>query len=192
MKLTTKHNHIIDFDYLPKNPIVVDAGSKDGSIIKYFNKCEPYIIEADPQHITKLKQYFPFVYNYALVGDNSPDKIKFYSYGNVGWGSIYWAERRHKSWPLSNEYFADTIKINDLLSFLNIDHIDYLKLDIEGAEFDVFSTMGYETASKINQISCEVHEEFKENGKEMIMDRLRHLEFKDIKMYDSEEVWCRR
>ena len=71
------------------------------------------------------------------------------------------------------------------MDFLQIDHIDYLKLDIEGAEFNLFRTMTQNTANKIKQISCEIHPEFFDgDATKFITDRLNELGFK-FELHDA-------
>ena len=194
MKLTTKDFHIIDFDYVPENPIVVDAGSLDATFIGEFNKhckCIPYIIEADSQHLPKIK--YKNLYHRVLGGDALPDEITFYSYGHVGWGSIYYSEHRNNNYKCNGTNIVKTLRINDIFDFLNIDRIDYLKLDIEGAEFNLFRTMTQDTADRIKQISCEVHDEFFDgNGIKFVTDRLHELNFSKIEFSNdtNKEIWC--
>ena len=196
MKLTTKDNHIIDFEYIPDIPVIVDAGSKDGSIIDVFyehrDAIDYYIIEADLQHIPNIKKNFHKVYNYVLGGDDLPNEIDFYSYGDVGWGSMFWSDRRNKAHKHSATNKIKVLHINDIFDILKINYIDYLKLDIEGAEFNLFDTMTYETAERIKQISCEVHDEFQENGLRYIEIILNSLGYSDIEIGDWDEIWCVR
>ena len=46
---------------------------------------------------------------------------------------------------------------DSLLTKFGIAHCDYLKLDCEGAEHDIFDSMSLATAKRISQITMEVH-----------------------------------
>jgi FkbM family methyltransferase len=55
------------------------------------------------------------------------------------------------------EYDVEVIGINDLLEYLKLEKIDFLKIDCEGSEKDIFQEITYETISKINKIVVEFH-----------------------------------
>ena len=46
---------------------------------------------------------------------------------------------------------------DSLMTKFGIAHCDYLKLDCEGAEHDIFGSMSLATAKRIGQITMEVH-----------------------------------
>jgi len=102
----------------------------------------------------------------ALVGQNNGNWIDFESIISEDdqyceWGNVMKLNRikNIRKASASHEiYSVPTIKINDIFKKLNIDNIDYLKMDIEGAEGEVIETMSEETASKIKQISLERHD----------------------------------
>src|SRR5690606_33598079 len=56
--------------------------------------------------------------------------------------------------------------INDLTTHFNHSHIDVLKLDIEGAEYQVLPTL-FESGIQFDQLLLEFHERLFPNGKEM-------------------------
>jgi FkbM family methyltransferase len=49
------------------------------------------------------------------------------------------------------------ITLAELMDALKIAHCNYLKVDCEGAEYDIFSHMSRQTAQRIDQITMEVH-----------------------------------
>jgi FkbM family methyltransferase len=64
----------------------------------------------------------------------------------------------------ANEYAADGIKVNSLSNFVSVagwKHVDLLKIDIEGSEFDIFRNLStwQHILETVKVISIEVHEE---------------------------------
>ena len=158
------NNHKIDFAKINDNSIIVDAGACMGEFIKFVrnkSNCRIIALEPDIEHRKKLISmnfHNVNIVGCALTGDGYPDYIKFYSYrGLPKWGNVYNRKVSHPKLQGIMSYFVPTLWINRIFSVFNIDYIDYLKLDIEEAEFDVFSTMTFQTASKIKQFSAEIH-----------------------------------
>lgn len=157
-------NHRINFEYLNNNSIIVDAGSCRGSFIEFVREhldCKIYAIEPCKTHVEFLnsKNYLNVeIINKVLIGKSNINYVNFNEYvGLPKWGSIYDRNVTHKKLKEVISYTVNCININDIFKVLGIDHIDYLKLDIEGAEFDVFYSMNKQIASKIYQFSAEIH-----------------------------------
>ena len=73
------------------------------------------------------------------------------------------------------DYDVEVIGINDLFGYLGVEKIDYLKIDCEGAEKDIFEEISKETISKINKMVIEFHSS---EIKEMILNKLNSFGFK--------------
>ena len=55
-----------------------------------------------------------------------------------------------------NDIKADTISINSILSTHKLNYIDYVKMDVEGAEYDIFQR-NTEWLKSVQQLKIEVH-----------------------------------
>jgi hypothetical protein len=53
---------------------------------------------------------------------------------------------------------VDCLSLNDLFAFCEIEDCDFLKVDVEGSEFGIFSTASPETLQRIKTIAMEYHE----------------------------------
>jgi FkbM family methyltransferase len=74
----------------------------------------------------------------------------------------------------SNKEIVDSININDLL--LNIkEKINFMKVDCEGSEFELFKTISDDNLKKIDKIIVEVHGDVIEK---FVSDRLIQSGFK--------------
>lgn len=190
-------NHQVGFDRLDKNSIVVDAGACRGTFIDFIrNKidCKIYAIEPCKSNFEFLqnKGYTNVdLFNAALVGETASQYINFKEYvGLPEWGSIYDKKLAYKHPKFKSElqYEVETIKMGNIFEVFNIDHIDYLKLDIEGAEFDVFHSIDIDMASKIYQFSAEVHTKNNTDVMALIL-YLEDLDYTCKWFADKLEVW---
>jgi len=191
-------NHQTDFRCIDKNSIIVDAGACQGTFIDFIRSklyCKIYAIEPCKSNFIALedKNYTDVsLFNFALVGPNTDQYVIFKEYiGLPEWGSIYDKELAHKhpKFKAEESYEVETMQITDIFKTLCIDHIDYLKMDIEGAEFDVLSSMDINMASKIYQLSVEVHT--RDNTKIMsLVSNLENLNYTCEWFADKLELWA--
>ena len=73
-------------------------------------------------------------------------------------------------------YEIDTLTIEDVLEQYNIDKIDLLKMDIEGAEFDIFDNVTVETMDKIDSLLIEYHDFYFPDGTHKVDHLVLELE----------------
>jgi|6_EtaG_2_1085325.scaffolds.fasta_scaffold15591_4 FkbM family methyltransferase len=166
--------HMIDTDLLQKDSIIIDGGVCIGEFIHELANLTDIsqftIIGFEPSktNIESLAETFKGshvqIEAKAIVGKNFPDKTLFYEYKNAGleeWGNVidYHGPAARARGAKEVTYLVETVTIEKIFSIYNIPRIDYLKLDIEGAEFDIVRTMTQEIANKVYQISMEVHDE---------------------------------
>jgi FkbM family methyltransferase len=134
-----------EFECKKDNPVILDCGSNYGTSIIYFKSKFPNAtitgIEADPKIYTLLKSNIEgrnfkdvTLINRAISADEKP--IEFFCEGSDG-GTTHPESHSEKSIKI------DSIILDSLLT----DQIDFLKMDIEGAEYDVLKS-----SKKLNQI----------------------------------------
>lgn len=113
--------------------VVVDIGAHVGMFTKnHVNKASKIIaLEPDPLFFKELQKYSKsniFITNYAISKDNGVAYIK--SDGNANSIDI---EQKN------NSVLINTISFKELLNKYNLDKIDFLKIDCEGGEYDIFN-----------------------------------------------------
>lgn len=77
-----------------------------------------------------------------------------------------------------------TVTLRTLLNSAQVDHVDLLKVDIEGAEVDMFDSLTDEDLRRCDQFSVEWHDFcglVNENDIDRVVARLRHVGFDDIR-----------
>jgi FkbM family methyltransferase len=179
-RITSLRLHNFCSSLLDANAIVVDLGANRGYFshgISQLYGCRAYAVEASPElfasiHESALVRKF----NYAIAGEDKP--LQFHLSTNEESGSI-------KDLPdnLTDDRFVTVqgITLNSFLKENNIDRVDLLKVDIEGAEVELFDSTSDETLKKIGQIAVEFHDfldyfEFEDEIKK-IENRLKKLGF---------------
>lgn len=186
--------HIVDFEKLPNNPLVVDAGACLGGFTyglmeKLNNRGKYYCIECDKRNYSDLtisaNSRSNIILNYnALVGDETQEKVACYAHEPFSlrreWSNIFNLYSKHqgvRSTTILDEN-VPAITIKKLISKYNLVHIDYLKMDVEGAEFDVIMNMPIDLLTSIPQISFEYHKlKFPEIGEE---EKYRNSEYSEL------------
>lgn len=119
-----------------RQPFIIDCGANIGLSVIYFKQLFPeariLAFEADPQICNSLRENLSS-YNYhdveivnAAVWDKE-DKLTFIAEGSVG-GMLH----RNNS-KAYNQIEVTSVRLRSYLQ----SHVDFLKIDIEGAEYEV-------------------------------------------------------
>ena len=153
-----------------KDIIIFDLGANEGRFyneavnffgldaIKKYIGVEPNI-ELFKKNLLPLQDKKIVMVNKAVYSESNLE-LYFTEVENHEAGNILaetndrfkWGEKEPKKYKVS------TITISDLMDDVNVDHIDYLKVDIEGSEYALIDSLTPELCEKINQISIEFHD----------------------------------
>lgn len=146
--------------------IFVDIGANIGAVSifvdsfngnrGYNNKIKVYAVEPEPHNLSLLNQNIQNnpVKNITIVDKAVWYEEKMVSISNRGGNSsIVNLENENKSEVL-------TITMENLFSMYNIKEVDVMKIDIEGAEFDLIINTPAETLAKIKRLVLEFDKSF--------------------------------
>jgi FkbM family methyltransferase len=123
-----------------KQKIIVDIGANVGFFTLYSRQkipnAEIFAIEADPNNYKILKENIrvnPIIsnvrlFNFAIFGNEA--KTSFFCNAISGWSSLF-------PTPEAEEIKVNTISFSKFCNINKIKHIDFLKIDVEGAEYDI-------------------------------------------------------
>lgn len=156
--------HYFDIDIFPvENGVVIDGGACLGNITDCFLENDKfktpqlYLFEPNRTLYNRLIAKYTLsnvhIFNSAIVGNNS-NNLFYEVRDRPRWGTVcnvLWSEL------VIDKYEVETVHINNLLNLLKIDHIDYLKLDVEGVELDIIQSIDTCVLSSISQLSIECH-----------------------------------
>jgi FkbM family methyltransferase len=149
---------------LNEKSIVVDLGTGEDAdfsqdLIQRFG-LRVFGFEPTRKHHDKLdsvvrrtKGHFEY-FKYAIA-DTDEKRIFFESLTNVS-GSFFKDHINIKRDKIRS-YEVSAIRFDRIFDILKIDHVDLLKMDIEGGEYAVFASASVVTLRKIDQIVVEFH-----------------------------------
>lgn len=144
-----------------KDLTILDLGGNQGWATFYYYPYAKRIITMEPskKHVETIKQMLEFnkmddkvgIVNAAL--SHKRGIARFYHNTNNTMFSL------EKAVDDGTEYEeVKTMTLMDLLLLTKIDHVDFMKLDIEGSEFEVIASPGFQqVADKIEAMVVEVH-----------------------------------
>lgn len=143
-----------------KDLTIVDCGANVGLTAYYFKDFAKtvYAVEPSKQHIDCMKLMITQnkienieIMPCAVSKENG--KAKFYHNENVTMFSL-----RQEVNNKAEFEEVETKTMEQIMKDLKLKHIDILKMDIEGSEYDVFTSKGFEAvADKIDCILGEFH-----------------------------------
>jgi FkbM family methyltransferase len=174
-------DQIYMFNSSKSSPLIIDCGANYGTSIVYFKKIFPSAriigVEADPDIFKILESNIKTreleqvkLLNRAVSLETG--LVKFYSEGADA-GRLHYLEGAQRTMDV------EPIKLDDLIE----DKVDFLKLDIEGAETDVLCSC--EKLDKVLQLFVEYHS-FK-NSKQTLGDLLFKLSQHHFRYYIQTE-----
>jgi FkbM family methyltransferase len=168
-----------------KNPgVVLDIGANLGVWSKYIlyrgaNKV--YCFEPNKKAIEHLKR--------TLIGDNNTkiiekavykenSTLKFFIDENNSLTSSLLEQSGH-----SPAYDVEAITLEESLNLIGEDKVDLVKMDIEGAEFDIIDNLDSKTADRISSFLIEYHDFYFQEGIAKVQKMENKLKSMGYKIY---------
>ena len=154
--------------------IFIDGGARVGESIEIYVKnnpdligCEIHLFECNPNHLDELNklqitypEYNIFVYPMALWDEEGEQD--FYFSEDV-WGDLSCTLYQNSNQKLNrdNPVKVKSIKLSNFLNQFNQDDYIIIKLDIEGAEYEVVKDLlDTNKILDVNEIYVEWHDHF--------------------------------
>lgn len=129
--------------------IVVDLGANLGFFTKKAALTASRVIsvEASPEH-------------FSCLVENTHDMENVEYVNAIVIGEDVNKEEKHTKNVYSNKCSKSTITISEIMERHGLDRIDFLKVDIEGAEYELLQNTPIEVLNKIDKIAIEMHGHF--------------------------------
>jgi FkbM family methyltransferase len=131
---------------LKEGDIVLDLGSYCGATVWAFSKAvgkkgKVYAFEPDPDNYRMLQKNIEYHNLTNVLSINKgvwsfSGNLLFQGEGNMGSGISIVQDRA------ANQFNIQVLSLGDFCTNYNIDRIDYIKMDIEGAEVEVLKASG--------------------------------------------------
>jgi FkbM family methyltransferase len=170
--------------HLRKNAWIVDLGAHIGAFsalaTELFPEARVIAVEMDSSNTALLRKNIPaciHVIEAAVVGDRIPTGAAtllgsantaghFLTFDNAAGSETF-----IKGIPVRS--IGATVRLDDLITEYAIDTVDLLKMDIEGAEYDVLTSLRSDAFSRIDRIVMELHPwAMPHDGEQLILDSL--------------------
>jgi FkbM family methyltransferase len=183
--VTTYNQIFINSEYdvdLAKTPrIIIDAGANIGCTSLYFACKYPQakILAIEPELtnyslLCKNIQTYPNIVAIRAALWKSNSEIDITDPGDGHWGFRTYAQtERHHNSILDR---VPGITVDQLLIDYMLEHIDILKVDIEGAEKEVFEDVN-KWIEKVGVVMIELHERFKPGCTMNVMHATKGFDF---------------
>jgi FkbM family methyltransferase len=172
---------------IPPNGVVLDVGAHIGTFSLYAAKvCKArkvYSFEPLPKNYEILKMN---VKNNHLSDIITP--IPKAIDAQAGTRELFLDARGdlfpsfYSSSKRSNTVQVECVTLKQVLKENSIDHVDYLKMDCEGAEWEILKAIDEETISRIGIIGMEYHLKSREEFVKLLLQL-------GFSVFDSEEEW---
>lgn len=176
-------DHQADFPVSCDPLVIVDAGANIGLtaavFASRFPKAKVIALEIDSR-------------NYSLLRRNTGAYPNIEPLHKGLWSNrarICVANPDAESWAFtasevmeSNAASVEALGISDILADFGLPHIDVLKIDIEGGEYEVFSSGVHDWIDRVGMIAVETHDRFRPGCTESIRNALAPYGF-------TESVW---
>lgn len=179
----------ISFDFNPD--VIIDAGANIGLASIYFAKRYPeahiYAIEPETTNYNRLldtinsyKNIMPFK---AALHHTTNEEMEIVDQGVGHWG---FATKIKEDISNNSLETIKTVSISSLIDKYELQKIDILKMDIEGAEADVFMKNYNDWLPKVKCLIIEFHERFRPGSEEKIKTLITYFKFSG---YQKGENW---
>lgn len=171
--------------------VVVDAGANIGTFsllaASRAKRGIVYSIEPDKNEFRRLNENVKInnFQNVITINEALTDVVKVIPFSD---GSVQSDSNLTKIPKYSYEGPVMSITIKELMHKYNIDKIDFLKLDIEGSEFQVFKDTSW--LKKVKIISMELHDHIESENVKNIINSLKLDNFSVNTVIENKTLYC--
>lgn len=175
---------------------ILDVGGNIGLASYYFSQYAKVVHTFEPatEHFAVLKHQIEFnkltnVIPHQLAVSNTDGEADFFLAQNKTMHSLNPAP----GFNTGAKEKVKTIRLDTFLAQEKIDHVDFMKLDVEGEEANIICGDGFqEAASKIDIVFIEIHTWMGRNP-EQLKEGLRMAGFSDIQVMPNDaQLWIAR
>ncbi|MDO9271238.1 MAG: FkbM family methyltransferase [Methylobacter sp.] len=172
MELLSVCGHTFVKEFLGATPSVVDCGANYGAFSTCLAKehlATVYGFEPDPRLFPMLPELENVTFFNSAVSGSGANLIL--NLGEEKCSSAYFSEEAGQT-----AVTVKSTKLNDFCSEKELNKIDLLKLDIEGAEIEVLEKLPPEFLATVGQITVEFHDFLDKAEVPRIQDVVRRIQ----------------
>jgi len=156
-------NNLEDKFEIKKNDVVIDIGAHVGYFTLYAAKRAQtgMVISFEP-----TKESFSVLKNNVKINNFQNILINNLAVARISESRTFFVDKKY---GISNTFYesnaglekeiVQTTTLDEIYDKYNLENIDFLKMDCEGAEFEIILNTSTEILKKIKKISMEIHED---------------------------------
>lgn len=172
-----------DFICVEENDLVFDIGFNYGFFALHALRFKPSKIigfEPSPKLVKKFNEVsIPNIELHEVAVSDKNGVATFYDNLRDGMSTL---KTDVTQFHVESSFDVNTISFNDFIKNNNIQNIDYLKVDCEGSEYEIFESMDENfLTNNIKKIALEFHHELKDKRVLRLSDKIRKAGF-EIKL----------
>jgi FkbM family methyltransferase len=173
-----------DYGVIPPNSIVVDIGANIGMFSLYAVKCgaaKVFAFEPNKEAFEVMRKniqdnhYADRIFPFNLAVTDHGNSVRF----PVLSSSCNKIASSTDDLPEDSWVTVDSATLEKIMNSNRLDRVDLLKMDCEGSEYDIFSSLTAEMRNKIGLIRMECHgpttEQFLANHEQYDIARLKRF-----------------
>jgi FkbM family methyltransferase len=187
-EITSQRTYNNDFICVEKDDLVVDIGFNYGLFSMTSLRYQPGRIiafEPNPKLVKTFKGYFKesMIELHQKAVSNKNGYATFYENLDPGMSTIF---DDINNVSQGDSYEVEVINFNDFIISNNIEKIDYLKVDCEGAEYDIFGSMSDDyLKNNIMKVAIEFHHKLSDIKVQDLIGRLKRNDFNIELVYEE-------
>jgi FkbM family methyltransferase len=179
-EITTHNVYNNDYVSVEENDLVIDIGFNYGLFSLTSLKYKPSkVIAFEPN--PKLVKTFTEFYNSDIITlhqkavSNENGRTVFYENLDPGMSSIF---QEINNITRGESYEVEIVNFNDFILYNNIDKIDYLKVDCEGAEYGIFESIPFNfLKDNVKKVAIEFHHKITDEKVQTLINKLKDCNF---------------
>ena len=187
-EITTHNVYNNEYVSVEKNDLVIDIGFNYGLFSMTSLRYQPKRIiafEPNPKLVKTFKGYFKesMIELHQKAVSNKNGHAIFYENLDPGMSTIF---EDINNVSQGDSYDVEVINFNDFIISNNVEMIDYLKVDCEGAEYDIFGSIpdNY-LKDNIMKVAIEFHHKLSDIKVQDLIERLKRNGFNIELVYEE-------
>jgi FkbM family methyltransferase len=178
-----------DYPFQTPPNLIIDAGAHVGFATMFYANRWPdaqiIALEPEPSNCRLLRMNCQSYPNVTIVQGalwHERTRLRI-----LNPSAQSWAFRVGES-PEQNKHPVEAYSVSDLLNLSGQSRISLLKIDIEGAELDVFANNPRPWLDKVDAILIELHDRFRPGSRHAFETAVRQLQIKHFRQGESDAV----
>lgn len=171
------NTHLVYLKSLNSKSVILDFGANHGlfsSIVSERFASDTYLFEPNTNLVQKyLLKKFPREKIYEKAISDKEGKSIFFISSNDEASSMQ--KDFQIIWSIDESIEVDCVTLKSVFDTLQINSVELIKIDIEGAEVDVLKSFSIQEFNKVNQVTVELHDWLNRDLRKETISSIKHM-----------------